>query len=91
MQNIKSMLTKEFGMENITEFNIYSKVSDIRKLVKIWTPSKLTPQGKTNIIRSLLTSKIVLILSEQYTFKDIEEVNQAFYGALNPQEFDRIF
>ena len=49
-------------MENITKLNIYKKLGEVKKLIRIWHSRNLTPYGKVTIIKSLLLSKFTHIL-----------------------------
>ena len=39
-------------MENITKSNIYRKMGEVKKLIRVWLASNLTPYGKITIIKS---------------------------------------
>ena len=49
-------------MNEITEINIFKKMCEIKKLIRIWQSRKLTPYGKVTVIKSLLLSKITHML-----------------------------
>ena len=67
-------------MATITDDNISGKVSDIKKLIAIWSTRTLTPYGKVVIIKSLLMSKITHILLSLPTPSDtaIYQLEQLF-------------
>ena len=75
-------------METITDDNISGKVSDIKKLIAVWSTRTLTPYGKVVIIKSLLMSKITHILLSLPTPSDtaiyqLEKLFFSFYGAIS--------
>ena len=49
-------------MKNITQNNIYQKVGEVKKLIRVWQTRNLTPYGKITIIKSLLMSKFTHML-----------------------------
>ena len=49
-------------MNEITEINIFKKLCEIKKLIRVWQSRNLTPYGKVTIIKSLLLSKITHML-----------------------------
>ena len=81
-------------MESITDDNISSKLSEIKKLISIWSTRSLTPYGKVVIIRSLLMSKITHILLSLPTPSKtaISQLEQLFFSFLwcnKPPKFRR--
>ena len=72
------------NMENITKINIYRKLGDVKKLIRIWHARNLTPYGKITIIKSLLMSKFThMLLSLPSPSKELlEELNNVFYDFL---------
>ena len=81
-------------MESITDDNISAKISDIKKLISVWSTRSLTPNGKVVIIRSLLMSKITHILLSLPTPSDtaISQLDQLFFSFLwcnKPPKFRR--
>ena len=82
------------SMETISDDNISAKVSDIKKLIAIWSTRTLTPYGKVVIIKSLLMSKITHILLSLPTPSNtaICQLEQLFYSFLwsnKPPKFRR--
>ena len=72
------------GMKNIAELDSDSEISDIKKLIKVWTPHMLTPYEKITIVKSLLTSKIVDIMLSlpstiQNSFKILKQFIRHLY------------
>ena len=67
-------------MENITKINIYRKLGEVKKLIRIWHARNLTPYGKITIIRSLLMSKFTnMLLSLPSPSKELlDELNSVF-------------
>ena len=81
-------------METITDDNISGKVSDIKKLIAVWSTRTLTPYDKVVIIKSLLMSKITHILLSLPTPSDtaIYQLEQLFFSFLwcnKPPKFRR--
>ena len=71
-------------MKEITEINIFKKVCEIKKLIRIWQCRNLTPYGKVTIIKSLLLSKIthILLSLPSPNFFCIKEINNVFSNFL---------
>ena len=67
-------------MENITKTNIYRKMGEVKKLIRIWHARNLTPYGKITIIKSLLMSKFThMLLSLPSPSKElVDEQNHIF-------------
>ena len=65
----------------VTDDNICTKVSDIKKLISIWNTRSLTTYGKVVIVRSLLLSKITHILLSLPTPSDValSQLDQLFF------------
>ena len=79
-------------METITDDNISSKLSEMKKLTALWNTRSLTPYGKVTIIKSLVQSKITHILlslpnPSNNTFKDIQTLVDAFLWKNKPPKF----
>ena len=49
-------------MENITNYNIELKLSEVQKLLNIWLLRNITPIGRIKVVKSLALSKITHIL-----------------------------
>ena len=64
----------------ITELNIFRKMGEIKKLIRIWSSRNLTPYGKVTIIKSLLISKIthMLLSLPSPNVLCIQEINNTF-------------
>ena len=79
-------------MDTITDDNISSKITEMKKLIAIWNTRNLTPYGKVTIIKSLVYSKITHILlslpkpSDQ-TFKDLQSIIDSFLWNKKPPKF----
>ena len=69
--------TNEMGEINK---NNEKKISDIKKLIKLWQARKLSPYGKVTVIKSLFLSKITHLLLSLPSPKKIlfEEINTLF-------------
>ena len=67
-------------MENITKLNIYRKMGEVKKLIRIWQSRNLTPYGKITIIKSLLMSKFthMLLSLPSPSTELIKELDQLF-------------
>ena len=81
-------------METITDDNISLKLSEIKKLISIWSSRALTPYGKVVIIKSLLMSKITHILLSLPTPSDrmFAQLDNIFFGFIwgnKPPKFRR--
>ena len=79
-------------MLNITELNRKKKISDIKKLIKIWTPRNLTVIGKITIVKSLFVSKFTHILlalpnPSEAIFREIDEIFAKFIWQNIPSKF----
>ena len=84
------------NMENITKINIYRKLGDVKKLIRIWHARNLTAYGKITIIKSLLMSKFThMLLSLPSPSKELlDELNNFFmisYGRANLLNLERRF
>ena len=71
-------------MNEITDINIFRKLGEIKKIIRIWQPRNRTPYGKVTIIKSLLLSKIthMLLSLPSQNFICITELNNAFCSFL---------
>ena len=49
-------------MGEITTLNVEKKITDIKKLIRLWQARKLSPYGKVTVIKSLFLSKITHLL-----------------------------
>ena len=81
-------------METITDDNISSKLSEMKKLTALWNTRSLTPYGKVTIIKSLVQSKITHILlslpnPSNNTFKDIQTLVDAFLWKNKPPNSEK--
>ena len=81
-------------METIADDNISLKLSDIKKLISIWSSRALTPYGKVVIIKSLLMSKITHILLSLPTpsenmFAQLDAIFFGFIWGNKPPKFRR--
>ena len=68
------------NMGEITTTNIERKITDIKKLIRLWQARKLSPYGKVTVIKSLFLSKIThLLLSLPSPKKNLfEKINTIF-------------
>ena len=81
-------------METITDDNISSKITDMKKLLSIWSMRNLTPYGKVVIVKSLIYSKITHILlslpkPSEKAFIDIQSLIDSFLWNNKPPKFRR--
>ena len=81
-------------MNNITSINIYRKMGEVKKLIRIWQARNLTPYGKITIIKSLLISKfthMLLSLPSPSTeiIKELEQLFADFLWSGKPPKFRR--
>ena len=62
------------------EINIFKKIGEIKKLIRVWQTYNLTPYGKVTIIKSLLLSKVthMLLPLPSPNFLSIKELNNTF-------------
>ena len=73
---------------------MYSKINDIKKLIRTWSSRLLTPYGKVAIVKSLLLSKITHILlslpsPEPDILKTIDNLFLAFIWNKKPAKFSK--
>ena len=81
-------------MNNITSINIYRKMGEVKKLIRIWQARNLSPYGKITIIKSLLMSKfthMLLSLPSPSTeiIKELEQLFADFLWSGKPPKFRR--
>ena len=94
--NSFSILGIEFTIDlrNITDININKKLTGMRKDLNNWSKRDLTPFGKTTVIKSLILSQIVHILSSlpspsRYIIKEIENMLYTFLWDGKPDKIKR--
>ena len=82
-------------MSDITEFNLSSKLAEIKKkLNAVWSTRRLTQYGKSVIIKSLLYSKFTHFLlslptPKHQTLKTLGDLIKAFLWAGKPAKFSK--
>ena len=71
-------------MNEITEINVFKKMCQIKKLIRVWQSQNITPYWKVTIIKSLLLSKIthMLLSLPSPNFFCIKEINNTFSNFL---------
>ena len=80
------------NMETVTDDNISSKITDMKKLLSIWNVRNLTPYGKVVIVKSLIYSKITHILlslpkPSEKAFIDIQSLIDSLLWNNKPAKF----
>ena len=80
------------NLENITDINIEKKLTEMIRELNHWDKRNLTPFGKITVIKSLVLSKIVHILTAlpSPSKKLINELNKIFYSFLWNDKPDKI-
>ena len=79
-------------MGEITTLNVEKKITDIKKLIRLWQARKLSPYGKVTVIKSLFLSKIThLLLSlpspKKTLFNEINTLFKNFLWNNKPPKF----
>ena len=79
-------------MGEITTLNVDKKITDIKKLIRLWQARKLSPYGKVTVIKSLFLSKIThLLLSlpspKKTLFTEINTLFKNFLWNNKPAKF----
>ena len=79
-------------LKDITDININKKITDMTKDLNNWSKRNLTPFGKIVVLKSLILSKIVHILTSlpSPSKKLIKELNSLFYNFLWDGKPDKI-
>ena len=80
------------AMGDITTLNVEKKITDIKKLIRLWQARKLSPYGKVTVIKSLFLSKIThLLLSlpspKKTLFNEINTLFKNFLWNNKPPKF----
>ena len=72
------------NLENITDINIRKKLTEMQKDLNSWSNRDLTPLGKVTVIKTLIISKIVHLLTTLPTpsIKIMNEINTMLYNFL---------
>ena len=79
-------------MKNITKTNIFQKMGEVKKLIRVWQSRNLTPYGKITIIKSLLMSKFThMVLSlpspSSELFKELDLLFANYIWSGKPAKF----
>ena len=77
---------------NITKLNIYRKMGEVKKLIRIWQSRNLIPYGKITIINSLLMSKFTQMLlslpsPSSALLKELDQLFADFIWSGKPAKF----
>ena len=79
-------------LKDITDINLRKKLPEIKKQIDQWSKRQLTPFGKITIIKSLLLSQIVHILTSlpNPSENTLKHVQNMFYNFLWDGKPDKI-
>ena len=71
-------------LENILELNLEGKIQEIKKVIGKWKKRNLTPFGKITILKSLIASKLIYILSNlpDPNVEFMNEIEKIFFDFL---------
>ena len=80
------------NLEEITDRNIMKKITEMRKELNSWSKCDLTPFGKITVLKTLIVSKIIHLLTSlpSPSPKLMKEIETMFYSFLWNNKPDKV-